>query len=79
MENIRNQEDHEAVRNGRKLWADMLDSTSYPSDGDCHALVAHLQFPGIRDRLIADIPGLDESMQDILFAQNRRRTKMVTH
>jgi hypothetical protein len=47
----------------------MLDSTSFPSDDDCHALVAHLQFPGIRDRLIADIPGLDEPMQDILIAQ----------
>ncbi|MEW1947832.1 DUF4192 domain-containing protein [Pseudarthrobacter sp902506025] len=75
MESIRNQQDREAVRNGRKLWADMLDSTSFPSDDDCHALVAHLQFPGIRDRLIADIPGLDEPMQDILFAQTEAAPK----
>jgi hypothetical protein len=52
----------------RELWAGMLDSVSFPSDDDCHALVANLQFPAIRDRLIADIPGLDEPMKRILFA-----------
>lgn len=46
----------------------MPDSVSFPSDDDCHALVAHLQFPAIRDRLIADIPGLNGPLQDILFA-----------
>ena len=69
MNAIRNKSDGEAIRHGRKLWADMLDSKSFPSDEECHALVANLQFPGIRDRLIADIPGLDEPMQQILFAQ----------
>ncbi|KQQ80907.1 DUF4192 domain-containing protein [Arthrobacter sp. Leaf137] len=69
MNAIRNQTDGKAIQNGRKLWADMLNSNSFPSDDDCRALVAHLQFPGIRDRLIADIPGLDEPMQNILFAQ----------
>lgn len=69
MDTIRNQTDDEAVRQGRQLWAGMLDSKAFPCDDDCHALVAHLQFPAVRDRLIADIPGLDEPMQQILFAQ----------
>jgi len=75
MDKMRNQTDGEAVRNGRKLWAGMLDSRSFPSDEDCRALVAHLQFPAIRDRLIADIPGQDEPMQHILFAKTDRAPK----
>jgi hypothetical protein len=69
MDTIHSQPADVALQQGRKLWADMLDSKTFPSDDDCHALVANLQFPAIRDRLIADIPGLDESMQQILFAQ----------
>jgi hypothetical protein len=64
-----------ALQQGRKLWADMLDSTTFPSDDDCHALVANLHFPAIRDRLIADIPGVDEPMQQILFAQTEAAPK----
>lgn len=69
MEAIRSQRSDTALQQGRKLWADMLDSTDFPTDDACHALVANLQFPAIRDRLIADIPGMDEPMQHILFAQ----------
>ncbi|MGF9646920.1 DUF4192 domain-containing protein [Pseudarthrobacter oxydans] len=69
MESIRSQATDAALQHGRKLWANMLDSKTFPSDDDCHALVANLQFPAIRDRLIADIPGVDEPMQQILFAQ----------
>jgi hypothetical protein len=64
-----------ATSQARDLWAGMLDSLSFPSDDDCHALVAYLQFPSIRDRLIADIPGLDEPMQHILFAQTGQAPK----
>ncbi len=69
METIASQPTDAALQQGRKLWANMLDSTTFPSDDDCHALVANLQFPSIRDRLIADIPGVDEPIQQILFAQ----------
>ena len=69
METIRSQPTGTALQQGRKLWSDILDSKTFPSDDDCHALVAHLQFPAIRDRLIADIPGVDEPLQQILFAQ----------
>ncbi|MGN7251470.1 MULTISPECIES: DUF4192 family protein [unclassified Arthrobacter] len=64
-----------ALQQGRRLWADMLHSKTFPTDEDCHALVANLQFPAIRDRLIADIPGVDEPMQQILFAQTDQAPK----
>ncbi|MGC0237717.1 DUF4192 family protein [Arthrobacter sp. SD76] len=67
--------DYDRDISARELWAGMLDSVSFPSDDDCHALVANLQFPAIRDRLIADIPGLDEPMKRILFAQTQGAPK----
>jgi hypothetical protein len=75
MESIRTQPTDAALEQGRKLWADMLDSKNLPSDDDCHALVANLQFPEVRDRLLADIPGLDEPMQQVLFAQTEEAPK----
>lgn len=75
MDTIACQPADAALQQGRKLWADMLDSTSFPSDDESHALVANLQFPAIRDRLIADIPGVDEPMQQILFAQTEQAPK----
>lgn len=75
MDTIASQPTDAALQQGRKLWADMLDSKTFPSDDDCHALVANLQFPTIRDRLIADIPGVDEPMQQILFAQTEQAPK----
>ncbi|MET4590575.1 hypothetical protein ABIA70_002180 [Arthrobacter sp. 754] len=75
MDTIASQPTDTALQQGRQLWADMLDSKTFPSDDDCHALVANLQFPAIRDRLIADIPGVDEPMQRILFAQTDQAPK----
>ncbi|UUL75472.1 DUF4192 domain-containing protein [Pseudarthrobacter sp. Fe7] len=75
MHSIGSQTTETAILQGRKLWGNMLGSTDFPSDDDCHALVANLQFPAIRDRLIADIPGMDEPMQQILFAQTKEPPK----
>ncbi|MDQ0144655.1 DUF4192 domain-containing protein [Pseudarthrobacter niigatensis] len=75
MDSIRTQPTESALQHGRELWSDMLRSTDFPSDEDCHELVANLQFPAIRDRLIADIPGMDEPMQQILFAQTKEPPK----
>ncbi|MDR6685411.1 hypothetical protein J2Y41_000964 [Arthrobacter sp. 1088] len=47
----------------------MLDSTEYPADEDTLDLIAYFQIPHIRDQLMADIPGIDEPPQHILFAQ----------
>ncbi|MGN7149271.1 DUF4192 domain-containing protein [Arthrobacter sp. SAFR-179] len=69
MDAIRSMSPNTATRQARELWGGMLDTGSFPSDDDSHALVANLQFPAIRDRLIADIPDLEEPMQHILFAQ----------
>ena len=75
MDTIASQPTDAALQQGRQLWAGMLNSKTFPSDDDCHALVANLQFPAIRDRLIADIPGVDEPMQQILFAQTDQAPK----
>lgn len=75
METITAQPTDTALDQARQLWADMLDSKDFPTDADCHALVANLQFPVIRDRLLADIPGVDEPMQQILFAQTEQAPK----
>ncbi|SLJ96116.1 hypothetical protein [Arthrobacter sp. P2b] len=69
MDTIASQPTDIALQQGRKLWAGMLDAKILPSDDNCHALVANLQFPAIRDRLSADIPGVDEPMRQILFDQ----------
>jgi hypothetical protein len=79
MNTIASQPPDTALQQGRKLWAEMLDSKTFPTDEDCHALVANLQFPAIRDRLIADIPGVDEPLQQILFAQTNQNPEVVTH
>ncbi|BCW78290.1 DUF4192 domain-containing protein [Arthrobacter sp. NicSoilC5] len=75
MDTIRSLPTGVATQTARDLWAGMLDTASFPSDDDCHALVANLQFPAIRDWLIADIPGLEEPMTRILFAQTEGTPK----
>jgi hypothetical protein len=59
----------DALEQARERWTDMLESTSYPDRDEIVNLIADLQFPVIRDRLMADIPGIDERMDRILLAQ----------
>ncbi|MEV7661945.1 hypothetical protein [Paenarthrobacter sp. NPDC089316] len=47
----------------------MLETTDYPTDTDVLKLIAYYQFPHIRDRLMADIPGINQPPEHILFAQ----------
>ncbi|WP_269768477.1 DUF4192 family protein [Arthrobacter sp. YN] len=68
MHAIRAQAPQEAAVQASQLWKAMLDSHGFPTDEDCTALIANFQFPHIRDRLMADIPGIDEPPQNILFA-----------
>jgi len=65
---IRAQAPHQAAEHASQLWTAMLDSNDFPTDEDCATLIANFQFPHIRDRLMADIPGIDEPPQHILFA-----------
>ncbi|MCD4852052.1 DUF4192 domain-containing protein [Arthrobacter sp. AK01] len=75
MNTIRAQAPHQAALQASQLWTTMLDSNDFPTDDDCTTLVANFQFPHIRDRLMADIPGIDESPQHILFAQTETAPK----
>ncbi|BCW44786.1 DUF4192 domain-containing protein [Arthrobacter sp. StoSoilB5] len=69
MATIRALHPEDAVRQAHELWTTMLDSTDYPTDEATITLIAYFQFPHIRDQLMADIPGIDEPPQHILFAQ----------
>ncbi|TAP42831.1 DUF4192 domain-containing protein [Arthrobacter sp. S39] len=69
METIVNGSPTEAARDARQLWTTMLETKDYPTDDSVLKLIAYYQFPHIRDRLMADIPGIDEPPEHILFAQ----------
>ncbi|MDD7833839.1 DUF4192 domain-containing protein [Paenarthrobacter sp. AB444] len=58
-----------AIEDAHRLWTGMLNLKDYPTDPDVMMLVAYFQFPHIRDQLMADIPGIDEPPEHILFAQ----------
>ncbi|AMB40267.1 MULTISPECIES: DUF4192 domain-containing protein [Paenarthrobacter] len=58
-----------ATQDGHKLWTSMLETKDYPTHHDALKLIAYYQFPHIRDRLMADIPGINEPPEHILFAQ----------
>jgi hypothetical protein len=61
----------EAMEQARTLWTELLDAKTYPDDEQTIGLIANLQFPAIRDQLMANIPGIDEPMDRILLAQTR--------
>ncbi|AFR28660.1 DUF4192 domain-containing protein [Arthrobacter sp. Rue61a] len=69
METILNTPPASAARGAHRLWTTMLETKDYPTDQDVLQLIAYFQFPHIRDRLMADIPGIDEPPEHILFAQ----------
>lgn len=69
MASIRRSRDHQAIEQARTLWAGMLEAKTYPGDDQMTALIANFQFAAIRDRLMADIPGVDGPMERILLAQ----------
>ncbi|MFE4079121.1 DUF4192 domain-containing protein [Paenarthrobacter sp. YIM B13468] len=61
-----------ATQDAHELWTTMLETKDYPTDDSVLKLIAYYQFPHIRDRLMADIPGIDEPSVRILFAQTIR-------
>ena len=73
MEHIRQRPTSEAINEARDLWSRMLNSKDFPTDNDIAALIANFQFAAIRDRLITDIPAIDEPMGNILFAQTQTK------
>lgn len=63
----------DAMDRARTLWTDMLDAKSFPTDEQIISLIANLQFPTIRDQLMADISGIDEPMDRVLLAQTHSK------
>ncbi|MDJ0356322.1 DUF4192 family protein [Paenarthrobacter sp. PH39-S1] len=61
-----------AMSRARTLWDAILETGSIPTDQQTCELIADFQIPAIRDRLIADIPGIDEPITQILMAQTRQ-------
>ncbi|MEC5193295.1 MULTISPECIES: DUF4192 domain-containing protein [unclassified Arthrobacter] len=60
-----------AMDQARTLWTGMLATKTYPNDQQTIGLIANLQFPTIRDQLMADIPGIDEPLDQVLLAQTQ--------
>lgn len=61
-----------AIVKARTLWGSLLESTELPSDDEAAELLADFKFVSVRDRLIGDIPGLNEKLGDLLLAQTNR-------
>ncbi len=61
-----------AITHARILWNAMLDGGSEPTDDEAAELIANLKFISVRDRLLADIPGIDDSMRDLLLGQTKQ-------
>ena len=62
-----------ATKQARALWCQMLDGAEEPTDDQAAELIAYLKFISVRDRLLADIPGVEESMRDLLLGQTTER------
>lgn len=71
MEAIRQLPGHEAMQRARSLWRSMLEGKNYPTDEETVNLIANFQFVALRDRLMADIPGLDEPLELVLLGQTQ--------
>lgn len=71
MEAIRRLPGQEALDGACGIWASMLQGKTYPTDEETVSLTASFQFAGIRDRLMADIPGIDKPMVQVLLAQTQ--------
>lgn len=51
----------------------MLEAKAYPTAEETVSLIANFQFPAIRDRLMADIPGIDEPLIRVLLGQTQSK------
>lgn len=49
--------------NARATWSSLIDDGENPTAAQLAEVLAHLQIPELRDRLIADMPGLDLPMK----------------
>jgi hypothetical protein len=54
----------------RGLWSSLIEHREEPTAAQLAEVLAHLQIPELRDRLIADMPGLDLPMEMLLFGKS---------
>ena len=64
-----------AIAKARTLWSGLLEGSGMPNDDQAAELLADFKFMSVRDRLLADIPGLNDNLGDLLLAQ----TKLAPH
>lgn len=50
-----------------RLWMDLIDHDGEPTHGQLAEVLAGLQHVGLRDQILADIPGINEPMATTLF------------
>ncbi|WP_054009639.1 DUF4192 domain-containing protein [Arthrobacter sp. ERGS1:01] len=62
----------DATTEARILWAGVIDGATLPTDAQSAELLADFKFIAVRDRLLADIPGLEDSLGDLLLGQTKR-------
>lgn len=58
-----------AIAKARTLWGSFLEGNEMPSDDQSAELLAYFKFVSVRDRLLGDVPGLNENLRDLLLAQ----------
>lgn len=61
-----------AIAKARTLWGSLLEGNEMPTDKQSAELLADFKFISVRDRLIGDIPGLNDNLGDLLLAQTKR-------
>ncbi|WP_207346386.1 DUF4192 domain-containing protein [Arthrobacter sp. E3] len=61
-----------ATAKARILWGGLLEGAGLPTDAQSAELLADFKFISVRDRLLADIPGLDDNLGDLLLGQTKR-------
>jgi hypothetical protein len=61
-----------AISKARALWGSLLEGTEMPNDDQSAELLADFKFVSVRDRLIGDVPGLNENLRDLLLAQTNQ-------
>ena len=54
------------------LWSSLLERTEMPSDDHAAEMLADFKFMLVRDRLLGDIPGLNDRLGEVLLAQTDR-------
>ncbi|PYI65720.1 DUF4192 domain-containing protein [Arthrobacter livingstonensis] len=61
-----------AIAEARALWCELLNGSDMPTDDEAAELLADFKFTSVRDRLLADIPGISGDLRDLLLGQTKQ-------